>query len=422
MPFLGRIPLYHKASSSGTSTLRHPTLCSCETDWQSLDTGTIGPVTSVKAFQDSFGTMRATKHGTVVPAILLPVTFTGLFAGNLADVYGRGTAIILISPTQRRSPLVSIASFLLVFGLAFGYFMSYGTARMLVTSMSWRIPLIFHVLMSFSFAAACSKLPPSPRWLQLKGRNEEAQLEEMASESNDIPIQRGFAASVRATNQHYAKVFQSGSRSCAALACFLMAFQQFSGIDGLLFYAPLLFQRAGLASEQASFLASGVSALAMLAVTIPASIYCDRWGRRTSTIVGGVLSTAMMPLIGISFRIYASEIQPSSTRVGATSLAQSSNWFASWIVAFMTPILLARSSFGAYFFFGFSSLFCLIICLYIMAETRSESLEAIDQAFRQISSGFALGKLRRRNVAVANEEGIAPEVGHHPPARVQSIL
>jgi sugar porter (SP) family MFS transporter len=428
MLFPSSLPLYYRASLiiaiggfifGYVQTAPTPMRCICLIlTTTSLDTGTIGPVTSMKSFKDSFGHMTATKHGVVVSAILLPATFTGLFAGNLADIYGRATALIVgstifgigaaleasahslvmfiagrviaglgegmflgnlavyvceIAPARRRGPLASLTSFLIVFGLAFGYFLSYGTARMSGTSMSWRIPLIFHAMVSFSFAAACLTLPPSPRWLQSKGRMQEtlatletlglasSELEQMAEESDDVPVQRGFASSVKATFRDYARVFQSGSRSRAALACFVMAFQQFSGIDGLLFYAPLLFQQAGLASEQASFLASGVSALAMLAVTIPASIYCDHWGRRTSTIVGGVLLTATMLLIGslyaanvvhgdsgiarwiviaciyifacvycatwaISFRIYASEIQPSSTRASATSLAQSSNW------------------------------------------------------------------------------------------------
>ena len=52
-----------------------------------------------------------------------------------------------------------------------------------------------------------------------------------------------------------------------------------------------------------------------------------------------------------------------------------------WIVAFTTPLILARSSFGAYFLFGFSTLFTAVICLLLMPETCSRSLEQIDDAF-----------------------------------------
>ena len=140
-----------------------------------------------------------------------------------------------------------------------------------------------------------------------------------------------------------------------------MAGQQLAGIDGVLYYAPLLFEQAGLTSEQASFLASGVSAILILVATVPATLFSDRWGRRSSTIWGGLLMTGCMFLIGslyasgsvhtthgaarwvvivtiyvfavaynvswgIAIRIYTSEIQPIKTRPIACSLAQSANW------------------------------------------------------------------------------------------------
>ena len=215
--------------------------------------------------------------------------------------------------------------------------------------------------------------------------------------------------------------------------------QQASGIDGVLYYAPLLFQQAGLSTTSASFFASGVSGLLIMLTTIPASIYSDRWGRRTSTVSGGVGLATCMLLIGslyasksvhpstgagrwavlvaiyifviiysatwsIAFQIYSSEIQQPRTRAAASSLAQSANWvrfhsrcynyratvedcankqrqIVNWIVAFTTPLLLARSSFGVYFLFGFSTLLTVVVCMLFMPETRSKSLEQIDDAF-----------------------------------------
>jgi sugar porter (SP) family MFS transporter len=360
-------------------------------------------------------------HGGVVSAILIPATFTGLFAGNIADLYGRSTTMILgvgifgigatmeaaattlalfifgrviaglgeglflgtltvhiceIAPARRRGPLASLPQFLTTVGIAAGYFISYGTTRISKSSASWRIPLAFQAFVAFAFALACFTLPPSPRWLQAKGRMDEAravldrlglassEFEEMTVEATPIAEERarsGLMRSIRFTLRDFAKVFAKGSRSRAGLACFLMAFQQLSGIDGLLYYSPLLFQQAGLASDEASFLASGVSALIMLAVTIPASIFSDHWGRRGSAIAGGITLSTCMLLIGslyasnvvhgeegaarwiviaaiylfgiffcstwaISFKIYSTEIQPTATRASAASLAQSANW------------------------------------------------------------------------------------------------
>lgn len=121
-------------------------------------------------------------------------------------------------------------------------------------------------------------------------------------------------------------------------------------------YAPYLFAQAGLSSDTASFLASGLSAILMLAVSIPAFLLSDKWGRRTSAIVGGVGLSGCMFLIGSLYaagavhpygvarwvvivsvflfgitycatwgivgKIYASEIQPQHVRAGANCLAQ----------------------------------------------------------------------------------------------------
>jgi len=189
------------------------------------------------------------------------------------------------------------------------------------------------------------------------------ELEEMEEDTATPPTtsSKGLLNSVRTMVHDFALIFRKEARSRAALACFLMAFQQFSGIDGVLYYAPFLFAQAGLAQQQASFLASGVSALLMMAITIPATIYADKWGRKTSAIIGGIVMSFLMLLIGslyaanavhsnegiarwvvivsiylfalvycstwaITMRVYASEIQPMRTRASASSLAQSSNW------------------------------------------------------------------------------------------------
>lgn len=388
---------------------------------RSLDTGTIGPVTTMAAYTETFGKLSSTVHGVVVSAILLGGSFTAIFSGNIADIYGRvktiqigafifgvgvaleassfklgqftagrviagmgeglflGTCIVYIcelAPARRRGPLASILQFLIVVGIAMGYFVSYATARIHRTSLPWRLPLAFHSTMSFTFAALTFLLPPSPRWLLAKGQRQEAvatlerlglessELEEMASapSTEDASlVQTSLLRSIRHTLRDMGKVFAKSVRKQTALACFISAMQQFSGIDGVLYYAPLLFQQAGLASQEASFLASGVSALVMLAVTIPASIYSDHWGRRTSVITGGTVLASCMLVIGslyaghavhgdrgvgrwvvivtiyvfavafsvtwaICMKLYSSEIQPPSTRASATNLAQSVNW------------------------------------------------------------------------------------------------
>jgi MFS family permease len=117
-----------------------------------------------------------------------------------------------------------------------------------------------------------------------------------------------------------------------------------------------LFEQAGLSGQTASFLASGLSAILMSAISIPAFLLSEKWGRRTSAITGGIILSACMFLIGMLYaagavhsygagrwaviisvfvfglcysstwgivgKIYASEIQPTHTRAAANSVAQ----------------------------------------------------------------------------------------------------
>ncbi|KAI9788308.1 MAG: hypothetical protein M1816_006994 [Peltula sp. TS41687] len=395
----------------------------------------------------------------------------GLYYGTLI-VY-----ICEITPPSQRGPLTSGPQLLITLGLVTGFFTCYGSANM-ASSLSWRAPFIILACLSIVFSIVTHLwLVPSPRWLTLRGRQSEASAawdvlgvghaerekaenqhggEATTIELNsltvspDSPNQRNVVSPIRTqlptTKLSFLDVFSKDVRTRTALAVFIMGMQQFSGIDGVLYvrtpnptnslstthftwkfantwkYAPLLFEQAGLASSQASFLASGVSALVIFSVTIPALIWADKWGRRHSTIYGGIGLSVTMFLIGglyagnavhgtfgagrwvvivsiylfavifsiswgVGIRIYAAEIQPQRTRASATGLAHGSNWVANFLVALTTPILLERSSFGAYFLFGGCTLLTAILCAMFMPETKGKSLDEIEDAFRGRSSG-----------------------------------
>jgi MFS family permease len=182
-------------------------------------------------------------------------------------------------------------------------------------------------------------------------------------------------------------------------------------------YAPTLFAQAGIPAQSSSFLASGVSAILMLAISIPAVMYSDKMGRRNSIIFGGLVLSFSMLIIGalyasnsvhttgparwvvivlifvfaltfcftwaIAGKIYASEIQPARTRASANSLANGVSFFTNWLVAFATPVFLSKSAFGAYFLFGFLTLGTVMVLSIYMPETQGRSLEDIQAAFHQ---------------------------------------
>lgn len=179
----------------------------------------------------------------------------------------------------------------------------------------------------------------------------------------------------------------------------------------------------------------------MLAVSIPAFLLADKWGRRTAIISGGICLSAIMLLIGSLYaagvvystgvarwiviisvflfgiifcatwgivpKIYASEIQPSHTRAAGNSVGMAFSFFTNWLVALITPILLAASAYGAYFLFGGFALFGVAVFFFYMPETRGRSLESIQGEFLSPATGQPLrllpwGGLRRRAVTAGS--------------------
>ncbi|TPX18087.1 uncharacterized protein E0L32_011857 [Thyridium curvatum] len=450
------------------------------------DTGSIGGLTTMPQFKHSVGPMTPFILGFTVSLVMLAGGPPSVFAGQLADRYGRlkvialgavlflagamlqGTAASLtqflvgrmlsgvgegvylgnmsvyiceIAPLKQRGMLVGMPQFLATAGVCAGYFTCYKTVE-IGSSMAWRLPYVVQGAGAALLALSCLLLPESPRWLMLHGQRPEATRALQRLDFSLAEAERDFMASPEQSLslspwQSFLLLFKRGYRGRTVLALFVLGMVQLSGIDAVIYvgtevhvscpgqhvdaaclqYAPVLFAQAGLPSDTASFLASGLSAVLMLAISIPAFLFADKWGRRTSAITGGVGLAGCMLLMGTLYatgivhmyaaakwavivtvfvfgliycstwnifgKIYASEIQPSHTRAAANCVAMGLSFFANWLVAILTPILLDKSAFGAYFLFGGLTLGTLVVLAACMPETRGRSLEDIQQAFHQ---------------------------------------
>ncbi|KAH7038250.1 general substrate transporter [Microdochium trichocladiopsis] len=485
-----------------------------------LDTGTIGPVTTMSSFVQTFGHFSATVHGVVVSSILITGVLAALIVGNLADRYGRTRIIVIgsaifglgsaietcsfhlpvfivgrlikgagegcflstvyvltaeLSPAKQRGAVTNLAGVAITTGIVLGFFMCYGTARLYadedddtLKSLQWRLPIAVQSCIALSNAALTGLLvPQSPRWLLATGKAEQARqliaklglsdaeaaelLEPSSSSSSSAdgtsstlahPPSLSLWHSILQTLLEFRTALSPPARNRTLFGCFIMACQQFAGIDGVLYYAPLLFAQAGMDSEQATFLASGVSGLVILAATIPSTILCDMWGRKTAAITGGLGLAGTMLLIGslyaangresgkempqaakwtvvvmiylyavvftstwaLVFRMYMIESLPRASRSSGSALAQASNWLANYMVALTTPVFLASSSFGAYYFWGFTSLFCTGVCCFVMRETRGRSLEVIEKEYLDEHEHLREQQKRRRDKKSAEKQ------------------
>jgi len=93
----------------------------------------------------------------------------------------------------------------------------------------------------------------------------------------------------------------------------------------------------------------------------------------------------------VGIKIYSAEIQPQRTRATATSMAHGSNWLSNFLVALVTPTLLAKTAYGAYFLFGGCAFLTALVCIAFMPETRGRSLDEIEQAFHRSRVGGLKG-------------------------------
>lgn len=420
----------------------------------------------MSSFKSSFGSFPPTVHGAVVSSMLVTGTFSALVAGVLADQHGRvciisagaaiyalgaalecgaahlamfvagravkgvGTGLFVstvsvqlceITPAKVRGFWVAFSQFNLTVGLVLGYFTCYATGRIEGSSASWRVPLAIQSALALSFAVAVVFVPPSPRWLLSKGREEDAKIamrqlgfsedEQAETLSQTSPVET--RKNVRAILSDFRTALSPPYRSRTVFGIFLMTFQQLSGINAVLYYSPLMFRQAGLPSQEASFLASGITAVVICAVTIPATYFADAWGRKTSTLLGGVGICISMFLMGalyaadqvhgdrgagrwvvivciylfniafnatwaVSFRTYLVESLPRETRSSGAALAQAGNWAADFVIAFATPPFLAASGSGPYFLFGGCTAVAVVVCAVWMVETRLKTLESIE--------------------------------------------
>ncbi|KAI2988360.1 transcriptional regulator family: Fungal Specific TF [Aspergillus niger] len=394
-------------------------------------------------------------------AVHLAMFIVGRVVEGLGEGLYLGTLVVYIceiSPPSQRGPLTTGPQLLITMGLVVGFFTCYGCEK-LHSSMAWRTPFTVLACISIAFSlAAFLWLIDSPRWLTLHNRVDdatraweylqvsEADREELLEEEEQVDVHEEAlthplapTGSILAPNtldqvvsrhsrvSHRTKpkgieeatlfdAFKPDVRNRTLLGLFLMGMQQLAGIDGVLYYAPMLFEQAGMTSSQASFLASGVSGIVIFVVTIPALIYADSWGRRSNVILGGLGLTITMFVIGslyaadavhhstgagrwvvivaiylfaaiysvswgVSCKVYAAEIQPQRTRASATCLAHGSNWVSNFFVALITPVLLAKSSCAAYFLFGGCTALTIVVCGFWMPETKGRSLEEVERCF-----------------------------------------
>ncbi len=340
-----------------------------------------------------------------------------LVVGRCIGGIGVGLASVLspmyiaeIAPAQSRGRLVAVSQLNIVLGILVAYF-SNGYFSHFADNWRWMFgaqslpALIFFALLFF--------VPQSPRWLVGKGRVEEAReildgIYSDKSKSGEVidEIQQALHKEERVS---FTSLFQRKYGKLTLLAFLLASFNQLTGINVFIYYAPRILSGTGLTIEESlwqTFLAVGVTNLIF---TVLAMFCIDKFGRRTLMIAGSVglfaslalmsycyfsgtfdRTLVMIALIGFiaSFAfsqgavmwVFLSEVFPNQIRSHGQSLGSFTHWAWNFIIALLFPVVMARLGGGAVFgFFSAMMILQLLCVLFMMPETRGKSLESLEK-------------------------------------------
>jgi SP family galactose:H+ symporter-like MFS transporter len=338
------------------------------------------------------------------------------------------------APLKQRGGMVSTYQLAVTVGIL----VSYLTGLVVTGPATWRTMFGLGAAPALLFLVGLAFLPESPRWLMLKGRAAEARASLRRLRDRHWDVDRELADMAEAARADagrrggYRALLEPMIRPALIVAMVLYFLQQLSGINAVIYYAPVIFDRAGFDSSTQQMLATVGVGTVNFAATVVALFLIDRVGRRPLLVAGFTgcalamlvialavvrpddlppwIVIAMLLLYIASFAIglgplpyvVMSEIFPLRARGPGMSMASTSNWGFNFMVVFAFPMMLAGP--GLAFTFALFAVVCLagiVFTLRRVPETTGHSLEAIE---RHLGSGRPLVALRRESVAGARIE------------------
>lgn len=352
----------------------------------------------------------------------IPQTLAQLVAARMIGGVAVGAAsmtaplyIAEIAPERIRGRLVSLYQLAIVVGILLVFFVNMLIEHQGNTEWNeahgWRWMFGSETLPAVLFGALLLMVPETPRWLMKVGRRDEALriLERAAGTDYARAAVDQIDKTLHAHEATLGELFRPGYRAALAIGVMLAIFQQFSGINAIMYYAPEIFKAIGTESNAAFVQTVAVGAV-NLVFTFVAIWLVDRAGRRALLIAGsigqaitlaavgalfhtngsGVLLLVMILLYVASFAmamgpvvwIVISEIFPNRVRGRAMSIATFVLWGACYIVSQTFPMLVDTvGSATTFWIYGIVSIATLVFVATSVPETKGRSLEEIEASW-----------------------------------------
>jgi len=355
-------------------------------------------------------------------------SFGMLTSGRIAVGFAIGIAsfsvplyLAEISPAKNRGALVSLNQLMITIGILISYISDYLIADNSNTE-SWRWMFFIGLFPALVLLIGMFFVPETPRWLIGKGREAEgkAVLQKIEDPNLVDEIIAKMKHEIRLdeeSNSNWTEVFKPWLRPALLIAIGIMFFQQFTGINTIIYYSPIIFKMAGFTSNEASIAPSIIVGVVNVFFTVISIALIDRIGRKRLFFIGlsGMVLSLIFMAISFFFEeslgnalkwvtvssvllyiaffaislgpiawLIISEVFPLKVRGVGMSIGSLSNWFFNGIVAFtFLSLVKTLSATGAFMLYAVIGVIGLFLGYLYLPETKGKSLEQIEEHWRQ---------------------------------------
>lgn len=321
-----------------------------------------------------------------------------------------------ISPARFRGRMVALTQFNIVFGVLLAFSSNYIISSLDLGESTWRWMFGVEALPAIIFFFLLFTNPRSPRWLIAQNRVEEARsvIMRLGDDADNVEqeIQEIQDSLIAEKDGPKEPLFQSRYIKPIMLAVAIAVFNQLSGINALMYYAPRIFKMAGFAEGSAMLSSVGVG-IVNLIFTMSAMLIIDHFGRKKLMLVGSigyiislgatawtfyqqgndfnqagstVVLVSLLVFIashafgqGAVIWVFISEIFPNKVRARGQALGSFTHWFMAAAISWTFPIFAEASGGHIFTIYAICMVGQLIWVLLVMPETKGVSLEKMQK-------------------------------------------
>jgi MFS transporter, SP family, arabinose:H+ symporter len=313
-----------------------------------------------------------------------------------------------ISPAAKRGRLVGLFQMNVVVGILLAYLSNFLVASAGLGDSEWRWKFGMVAIPAAAFLLALFGIPESPRWLVATGQTAQARevFEHLGEQDPEHALQEIAETVKTQSGARREPLFQSRYRKPIFLAISIGIFNQFSGINAILYYLNDVFQRAGF-SKVSSDVQAVVIGFTNLVFTLIAMSMIDRLGRRKLLLAGAVGTAVSLAGVAIIFAtgkqpklllwllvgfiasfafsqgaviwVYLSEVFPNLVRAKGQSLGSFTHWFTNALISAVFPVMAARSGAIPFVLFAAMMVVQFFVVLTLYPETKGVSLENMEK-------------------------------------------